>query len=265
MRAGETLALGYFLVVGGAALALMRCRPGWRRALAWAAAGVLVATTARCAPAIALADAADIDLRDWWLLLALPLAYWAPAPLAGAANVTLERWLQAIDDTLGLTRLDPRGHGVLEFAYLLVYPMVPAALLAVITGAHPMADRFWSALLAAVLPCYGLLPLLPTRPPRAFLMPQGEPLRHTTTTTARRANVRFLATFGNGWNTLPSGHAAGAAAVAVVVWRSGSPLAPVFTLLAMGIALGTVRGRYHYAVDTILGVALGVAAGALAP
>ena len=150
MRAAEILAFGYFLLMCGAALALMRRRPGWRRAFAWAAAGVLVATTARCAPTIALADAADIDLRDWWLLLALPLAYWAPAPLAGAANVTLERWLQAIDDTLGLTRLDPRGHGVLEFAYLLVYPMVPAALLAVITGAHPMADRFWSALLAAV-------------------------------------------------------------------------------------------------------------------
>ena len=77
MRPGETLALGYFLVVCGAALALMRRRPGWRRAFGWASAGVLVATTSRFAPTL---------LRDWWLLLALPLAYWAPAPLAGTAN-----------------------------------------------------------------------------------------------------------------------------------------------------------------------------------
>jgi membrane-associated phospholipid phosphatase len=83
----------------------------------------------------------------------------------------------------------------------------------------------------------------------------------TATTSARRANITFFAMFGNTWNTLPSGHAAGAAAVAVLVWRSGSPLAPVFALLAVGIAIGTVRGRYHYTVDTILGVVLGVIAG----
>ena len=260
MRPGETLALGYFLVVCGAALALMRRRPGWRRAFGWASAGVLVATTSRFAPALELSDVVRIHLRDWWLLLALPLAYWAPAPLAGAANVRLERWLQRIDARLGLTRLDLGAHGVLEFAYLLVYPMVPAGLLAVTTSGTYLVAEFWSALLAAVLPCYGLLPLLPTRPPRAFLMPDSEPA-NTATTSVRRANIRFFAMFGNTWNTLPSGHAAGAAAVAVMVWRSGSPLAPVFALLAIGIALGTVRGRYHYAVDTMLGVALGAGAG----
>ena len=175
----------------------------------------------------------------------------------GRWHEPLERWLQSVDDRLGLTRLDPAAHGVLEFAYLLVYPMVPAGLLAVTFSSPGDAGAFWLALLAAVLPCYGLLPLLPTRPPRAFLLPD----MRVTSTLARRANVRFLATFGNRWNTLPSGHAAGAAAVAMMVWRSGSPLAPVFAVLAIGIALGTVRGRYHYAMDTILGVALGVTAG----
>jgi membrane-associated phospholipid phosphatase len=137
--------------------------------------------------------------------------------------------------------------------------MVPAGLLAIDVSSPGMAADFWLALLASVLPCYGLLPLLSTRPPRALLLPT--PAARSAPTLARRANVSFLATFGNDWNTLPSGHAAGAASVAVTVWRSGSPLAPLFVLLALGIALGTVRGRYHYAVDTILGVALGVAAG----
>ena len=45
-----------------------------------------------------------------------------------------------------------------------------------------------------------------------------------------------------------------------MVWRSGSPLAPAFLLLAIGIAMGTVRGRYHYVVDTVSGVVLGLAA-----
>jgi membrane-associated phospholipid phosphatase len=180
--------------------------------------------------------------------------------LTGVPNEPLERWLQSVDDRLGLTRLDPAAHGGLEFAYLLVYPMVPAGLLAVTYSRPASAGEFWVALLVAVLPCYGLLPLLPTRPPRALLLPNPS----VTSTLARRANVRFLAAFGNAWNTLPSGHAAGAAAVAVMVWRSGSPLSPVFAALAIGIALGTVRGRYHYAMDTILGVALGVLAGVAA-
>ena len=175
--------------------------------------GRLSAATASLAPTV---------LRDWWLLVALPLAYWAPARLAGTPNERLERWLQSIDDRLGLTRPDPAGHGLLEFAYFLVYPMVPAGLLAITFSNPGMAAEFWLVLFAAVLPCYGLLPLIPTRPPRAFLLPA--PPAGSAPRLFRRANVTFLATFGNTWNTLPSGHAAGAAAVAVMVWRSGSPI-----------------------------------------
>ena len=250
MRTGEGLALVYFVIVGGAALALLRRRAGAWFAVEWAMAGVLVTGTAQLAPNV---------LRDWWLLVALPLAYWAPARLTGTANERLERWLQSIDHRLGLSRMDPAGHSLLELAYLLVYPMVPAGLLAVIGASPSLTPALWTTLMTALLPCYGLLPLLPTRPPRAFLLPL--PSASPASTPFRRANVRLLATFGNTWNTLPSGHTAGAAAIAVMVWRSGSPLAPVFAVLAIGIALGTVRGRYHYAVDTILGVALGVTAG----
>ena len=48
-----------------------------------------------------------------------------------------------------------------------------------------------------------------------------------------------------------------------MVWRSDSPIAPAFLLLAIGIAMGTVRGRYHYVVDTVSGVMLGIAAAVL--
>jgi membrane-associated phospholipid phosphatase len=201
------------------------------------------------APDLLLSDV-FIPLRDWWLLAALPLAYWAPAPLTGSPNERLERWLLRVDEKLGL--ISARASELFELAYLLVYPMVPAGLLASSEG-----ELFWRAVLIAVLPCYGLLPLLPTRPPRA-LAPGASTADGSM---FRVANVGFLRVFGNVWNTLPSGHAAGAAAVAVVVWRSGSSLAPLFALLAAGIAIGTVRGRYHYAVDTLLGVALGIAAG----
>lgn len=260
MRAGEAIALGYFVIVVIAALRLCRRRPRWTLALAWASAGVLIAATARWAPDIWIRDH-PLMLREWWLVAALPPAYWAPAPLVGTPRAGLERWLRAADERLGIAREARTAGFLLEVAYLLVYPMVPAGLWAVIATGHPGAlDAFWPAVLIAVLPCYGLLPLLATRPPRALqLPPPGSGREHGT--GPRRVNVTFLSIFGIGWNTLPSGHAAGAAAVAVVVWRSGSMLAPLFALLAIAIALGTVRGRYHYAVDTVLGVGLGLAAG----
>ena len=98
MRDAEILALGYFVVVGVAALALSRRRAGAPIAAGWSAAGVVVTATASLAPTV---------LRDWWLLVALPLAYWAPARLAGTPHERLERWLQSIDDRLGLTPPDP--------------------------------------------------------------------------------------------------------------------------------------------------------------
>jgi hypothetical protein len=260
MRTAELLALGDFVAVAGLSLALSRRRPNWWRSLGLSAAGGLVVLTAPFAPTVWVLDWTPIELRDWWLLLALPLAYWAPAPLVGAPLESLERWLGDVDLRLRMARADQRVERVLELAYLSVYLMVPAGLLAVIgTGNRGAIAAFWPAVLLAALPCYSLLPLVPTRPPRDLSSP-----RHRVATPpdfVRRTNLRVAATFSNGWNTLPSGHAACATAVALVVWRSGSPLTPGFLILATGIALGAVRGRYHYAVDTVLGVALGAAAG----
>ena len=257
MRPAEHLALGYFVCFFVLSLGLRRTRAGWLTALGLSSAGAFVALAAPLIPAHG-----SVDLRNWWLLLALPLAYWAPGPLAGHPNLRLEHWLRLVDDKLGLARTHwPQGAG-LEVAYLLVSPMVPAALLAVTaSGTDAVLTTFCLSILVAVLPCYGLLPLIPTRPPRAFLVPSPAAPAGPES-VVRHVNVRFLAAVGVGWNTIPSGHAAAATAAATLVWRSGSPFWPLFALLAAGVALATVRGRYHYAADTVLGVGLGLAAGA---
>jgi hypothetical protein len=261
MLLSELLVVGYFGLFALAALVLAPRRRSARRAFGLAGLGVGLVSIAPSLPFVYVADHA-VDLRAVWLLVTLPLAYWTPAPLAGRPDERLEAWLSSVDTSLGLSELRRSRLDAFELAYLLVYPMVPAGLLAVVAApVAPAPETFWRAVLVAVLPCYGLLPLLPTRPPRAVMCPDPST---TSAAGVRRANVEFLATFGNGWNTLPSGHAAGAAAVAVVVWHSGSPFAPAFVLLAAGIAIGSVRGRYHYAVDTILGVALGLVAGVVA-
>jgi len=247
MRSPELLAAGYSIVFLAAGLiASRRRRRAWRTA-GLALAGLFVAVTASLSPALG-----GETLRAWWLLGFLPLAYWMPAPLVERANVPLEAWLGTIDRRLGLGPVVPAVP--LELSYLLVYPFVPGGLAAVLLAGGIDAGTFWLGVLIAVLPCYGLLPLLPTRPPRA-LSAAG-----ATDGSVRSLNVGFLAVFGNQWNTLPSGHAAGAVAVAMLVWTSGSPAAPVVGLLAAGICVGTVSGRYHYVVDTVLGMALGLMA-----
>ena len=60
-------------------------------------------------------------------------------------------------------------------------------------------------------------------------------------------------------NTLPSGHAATALAAALVVGELLPGLLPVLMTVALAIALATVVGRYHFTVDTVLGLAVGVA------
>lgn len=253
MSPAESLAAAYssvFVVAG--ALQTRRHPRAWR-AVGLAAAGLLLAMSAGT-----VANVGGELLRAWWLLGFLPLAYWMPAPVVRQPHERLQAWLLSIDGRLGLGRVVSAFP--LELSYLLVYPFVPAGLLAVLDAGGISADRFWLGVLLAVLPCYGLLPLAATRPPRALLMPSGA----AGPGLSRHLNVRFLAVFGNQWNTLPSGHAAGSVAVAVLVWAAGSPCAPVAGVLAIGICIGTISGRYHYVVDTVLGVALGLAAAGLA-
>jgi membrane-associated phospholipid phosphatase len=60
-------------------------------------------------------------------------------------------------------------------------------------------------------------------------------------------------------NTLPSGHAAGAVAVALALGSLDLVLAVPFMLLAAAILVATVVGRYHFVVDTVAGTVVALA------
>jgi membrane-associated phospholipid phosphatase len=64
-------------------------------------------------------------------------------------------------------------------------------------------------------------------------------------------------------NTLPSGHAAGAVATALCVGTSVPQAGVLFAVVAASIVVATVIGRYHYLIDSILGVLVGGIAWAL--
>lgn len=177
----------------------------------------------------------------------------------------VERWLMAVDDRFlrrpGIFDAYEAGPRVvrelIETAYVLVYPVIPAAAVTLIMGGHPEAlPRFWATVLLAEFISYGMLPWLQTRSPRAI-----EPAASTHSQLAvRRFNAAILDRGSIQVNTVPSGHAAGAVATALAVVDVMPTAGIVFLALAAAIVLSTVLGRYHYLVDSLLGMGVAVVA-----
>ena len=203
--------------------------------------------------------------RDWVPALYLVEVYWL-------CGLFFERPMRAVEDRLlqlderlfaftrlaALVRRAPRALlELLELAYLCAYPFIPATLgLLYAAGQRAEADRFWVAVLVASFGCYGILPWLQTRSPRS-IEPAG-PIDQRPL-ALRRLNMAVLGRVSVQVNTLPSGHAATAVAAALVVGELRPDLLPVLVAVALAIALATVVGRYHYTLDTVLGLAVGIA------
>jgi membrane-associated phospholipid phosphatase len=173
-------------------------------------------------------------------------------------NQIFEGRLLALDRRLQVTTISERAPRslveLLELAYLCCYPMVPVGFASLyLAGLPEESDRFWTAVLLAVFGCYGVLPWLPTRPPRAI---EGRPRQSSG--LVRRINLRVLGVASVQLNTFPSGHAAASLATALAV-GARLPLAGfLLGLLALAIAIGSVVGRYHYAADALAGAVLAV-------
>ena len=116
-------------------------------------------------------------------LVYLLVGYWLPALTVSEPNVRFEQRLLDIDRRLfgaeGLTRFErsaPRPViEYLELAYLLCYAVVPAGYACLLLAGYgaDTIERFWSIVLLASFLCYGLLPWIPTRAPRAIEPARG--------------------------------------------------------------------------------------------
>jgi len=198
-------------------------------------------------------------------LVYLLVGYWLPALTVTEPNVRFEQRLLNIDRRLfgadGLTRFERRAPRpvieYLELAYLLCYAVVPAGYACLLLAGHAAdtIDRFWSIVLLASFLCYGLLPWIPTRAPRAI-----EPARGVGRASIRKLNIAVLNRASVQWNTFPSGHTTASVATALAV-AGDMPLAGlVLGVVAVSIAAGSVVGRYHYAADAVAGALMAIAA-----
>lgn len=192
-------------------------------------------------------------LLDWVLPpMALLTAYWTSGRLFVRPMPAAERALAAVDRALGIQNVaarTPRWMAeCLECAYAWVYPTIPIALgiaLAFVPDTDP--QRFWSVILITDYICFGMLPWVQTRPPRAI---EGEPPWRAR---VRSFNLRLLGRTSIQANTFPSGHAAEALAAAILV-LGAPPLLVIWMFFnALAISAAAVLGRYHYAADALAG------------
>ena len=205
-------------------------------------------------------------VRDWMPPVHLLVAYRLSGWFFRAPDPHLEAWLMRTDawvfDRLGFAgfvRHCPRvGLELLEAAYASVYALVPAGFLVARLSSRGLdVDRYWTMVVAPILVAYAMLPWLQSRTPLAL---QDHTDIETRALVVRRFNVFIARRASIVVCTVPSGHAAGSAAIALALLAVSPAAAVVVAILATGIGVGSVIGRYHFAIDVVGGAALALAA-----
>lgn len=216
-----------------------------------------------------------LPLRDWLPCALIVLAYRESGLLiqpdvTRRLDLIFEAWDRALLSSGWFQTLAAMGTPwlgrTMELAYLLVYPFVPLGFAAVYfpkrggrdaPGRNAVIDRYWSAVLLAVLASYMLFPYFPLTPPRELFhdFPGG-----TGDSALRGLNSWVLGRYSVQACIFPSGHVAGAVATALAVRRERPRLGMVFLFAAAMISASTFYGRYHYGADAVAGGLIGIAA-----
>lgn len=149
----------------------------------------------------------------------------------------------------------------LELCYLLVYSVsfVSVGLLFG-NGKRKAAGRFWLAYLAGTLGAYALFPYFPSEPPRIAFTGTDLP---QVVTLVRRLNLWILGGYSIHSSVFPSAHVSSAFSAA---WGLMATIPErrwigwLMAVYAILVAIATVYGRYHYAVDAVAGLGISLLA-----
>jgi membrane-associated phospholipid phosphatase len=215
-------------------------------------------------------------MRDWLPILVVVVAfremnYFAPASSTGYDLLREVSWIRLdwiLLDGLKLRSLIESLGAViplyLEGCYLLVYgvALYCVAVLGDMAGRRAV-NRFWTIYLAGTLGSYAFFPFFPTQPPRLAFPDISPP---TVITWLRELNVFVLGQTTIHTSVFPSAHVSSIFAAAfamLLLMPKGRRDGWVLLFYAVSVAIATIYGRYHYAVDVMAGFAVSLAAGAL--
>ncbi len=267
LRFSELFLLGYFIYVALVSLAFpLPARMKW---LALEVVLLVAALFVVLALAESFGKARFAAIARDWIPLALTFVAYREMDWFSllARDYQLElRWVEWDRSLLyggGLQRdIESLGvliPGYLEFCYLLVYAVGPFSV-AVLYFEHrrEMVDRLLLFYLAGTLLAYALFPYFPSDPPRTLFGGTDLP---NVVTPLRRFNLWIVGGYGIHSSVFPSAHVSSAFSAAWgLLWllpnrkRYGLGM----LIYALSVAVATVYGRYHYAVDALSGFGVSV-------
>lgn len=206
--------------------------------------------------------------RDWIPQAMAMVAYQQMGLFAdGAPQHVLEsKWIvfdRLLLDTFhlrtALESLGPVIPSLLELSYLFVYAVPPITMaILYVLGERRRADLVLAIYLIALFLCYGQFPFWPSEPPRVVFAGQDLP---NFSTSVRDLNLWLVGNGGIHTSVFPSAHVSGVFAVALGLMYAvpkRRKLIAAYFVYAVLVALATVYGRYHYAVDAFAGAIIGV-------
>lgn len=206
-------------------------------------------------------------LAEFYPLL-LTVALYSHVGLVNAAggvshDALVQRWDQALfgcQPSAAWIRAfpSPAWSTLLHAAYLSYYAILAGAPLGLwLRGRRDAARATLFAMMGTFYLCYTAFLLFPVAGPR-FAWPAAE--NAATAVPLARLTHRLLEG-ASAWGTaFPSSHVAVALVASFCAWRGWRPLGAFLVPASLLLALATVYGQLHYAVDALAGAALAAAA-----
>ena len=261
MRTSEWIQIGFAVILAAAAWVQGFSRHPLPLRRRWNI--TLLAIVPLAAVELARASAAFLPplsvsiLRDWLTVALFLVPYWQTGQFFQGPNHRIEQRLLAFDHWLmpraaGTSGTARTGFGlILELSYLFCYPLVPLGLLALyVAGQRDHVSSFWLVVLVATYLCYAITPFVPAYPPRDLA---GSQPPAAQTGKARIFNRWILKHGSIHAISFPSAHVASTFAVSLALLRFTPVFGLIFLFISVWISLGAVIGRYHYALDVLLG------------
>jgi len=142
---------------------------------------------------------------------------------------------------------------VLHFCYLTFYPMLFFLALRLFHQRHPKLPTYVWCCTAATFTIYMIQMWFPVQGPRPLMPPLDESLHGPFWTLCH-----FLCGQGaSGAAAFPSGHVTVACTTILGAWHWDQKTYRLVLPLGCGMAMATVYGRFHYAVDALAGAFIG--------
>lgn len=213
-------------------------------------------------------------LRDWYPLLLMPALYWELPMLNGSVwdghffDGVVQSWEAALFGGQPSATLAARWSWLplselLHMAYLAYYPVIyvfPAVLYA--RGAREPFHATVFALMLGFTASYVIFTAFPVQGPR-YLFPS--PAGDLSGGWFYRLTHAVLESGSSQGAAFPSSHAAVALIQTVSAMRYLPRAAPLLALITAGIAIGAVYGGFHYGIDMLAGLLLGLVVAWLSP